>query len=193
MSLWNLWTEGVHCITPSCQLALASLARTHFEHVQHDAWDEAKRKLLDRAAKEAKKLPDGTGLMMVLEEAVAVHEIWFAASNADSYHADDILLAILGFPHLSKSWCESLSTKISEASFSLLPGLLLHLDAADAPDAVRSQAEAELLRRLGTTGRSGPLQRMPAMTVVAMFKALAKIHGRRLQSPNLAQERKRHG
>eukprot|EP00438_Fugacium_kawagutii_P023788 Skav231617 [mRNA] locus=scaffold1638:102619:112649:+ [translate_table: standard] len=47
------------------------------------------------------------------------------------YQADDILLAILGFPSNVRlpDWCEALESKISECSLSLLPGLLLRLES----------------------------------------------------------------
>ena len=205
MSLWTPWTLAG--ATASCQLAMASLAQNHW---REDTWNDAMKKVVDRAAKNAEKFPDGSEMMKALSEALAQHEKWLDASDPDSYPADDILLAILGFPkHVSKSfWCESLSKKISQASLVLLPGLLLRLSSeleitspdrrhkqeifhpaavafseAEALRKLQSSAEKELLRRLAQgrgRSRAKEVERAPVMAVVATFKALAKIHGRRL-------------
>ena len=50
------------------------------------------------------------------------------------YPADDILVAILGFPRhrCVALWCDVLATKISESSLALLPALLLRLEGSEA-------------------------------------------------------------
>ena len=50
------------------------------------------------------------------------------------YPADDILLAILGFPRhrCVATWCDALTAKISQSSLALLPALLLSLERSEA-------------------------------------------------------------
>lgn len=161
--------------TASCQLALASL-------VAHGdaAWNEATRQLVEKAARDAEALEDGNRLMEALSHAIAEHPQWWSAADAKRYPADDILLAILGFPRhrCVALWCDVLATKISESSLALLPALLLRLEGSEAAAALQPAAEMELLRRLA----SAEAPEMPALAVVATFKVLAKIYGRRSQA-----------
>ena len=67
-----------------------------------------------------------------LSKSIEEIHLWSTAADASVYQADDILLAILGFPKNVSlfDWCAKLDCKISECSLPLLPGLLLRLEAS---------------------------------------------------------------
>eukprot|EP00435_Cladocopium_sp_Y103_P017269 s1193_g4.t1 len=173
-----LTLRRVSTFTASCQLALASLACG-----DADAWTEATRQVVEKAARDAAALEDGSRLMEALSHAIAEHPQWWSAADVERYQADDILLAILGFPRHSSvpDWCNALATKISRSSLALLPAVLLRLEGEEeeALQHLQMAAEMELLRRLQ---RQAETEELPAVAVMATFKVLAKIHGRRSQA-----------
>lgn len=67
-----------------------------------------------------------------LSKSISEIHLWSTAADAAVYQADDVLLAILGFPKNVSlfDWCAKLDSKISECSLALLPGLLLRLEAS---------------------------------------------------------------